>query len=204
MAAYKIVLALISLVLTLGGYSFYFRDIFRGRTHPHAFTWLVWGTLTAIAFSGQLTHGGGAGSWVTGATAAVSFVLFAIALTPRGERNITRADKASLAGAAFAGALWALTSNATLAVIVVSCIDFLGFVPTIRKSFAKPYEETLIHYVFGGIKFVPAICALGIYSAVTVLYPASLVVANLLFAAMLVVRRRMILPPAGWVRTAAA
>ena len=182
-------LALLSIALTLGGYTYYFRDILANRTHPHAFSWLVWGLLTTIAFIGQITHGGKAGAWVTLATALVSFVIFFIALTPKGEKRITTIDKLSLAGAALAAILWALTHNALTAIVLVTLIDFLGFVPTIRKSYSKPHEETLIHYVFAGVKFIPAIFALGHYSLITVLYPASLVAANLLFALMLVLRR---------------
>src|SRR5580698_5703228 len=44
----------------------YFRTIFSGKTKPHAFSWLVWGILTAIAFGGQIVGKGGAGAWVTG------------------------------------------------------------------------------------------------------------------------------------------
>ena len=39
-------------------------------------------------------------------------------------------------------------------------LDFLGFLPTIRKSYAKPYEETLITYMLSGLKFLLAIIAL--------------------------------------------
>lgn len=188
----KTLLALLSILMTLTGYAFYFKDIFANRTHPHAFSWLVWGLLTAIAFVGQITHGGKAGAWVTFVTAAVSFIIFFFALSPRGEKSITNTDKLSLVGAAIAAALWAITSNALIAIVLVTIIDFLGFLPTIRKSYNKPYEETLIHYIFAGLKFIPAIIALGNYSLITVLYPASLVAANLFFALMLVIRRSQV------------
>lgn len=68
--------------------------------------------------------------------------------------------------------------------------------PTIRKSYHKPHEETLVHYVLAGLKFVFAIFALDNYTLVTWLYPASLVAANLFFVFMLMVRRRK-LEPAG-------
>lgn len=190
---FKVSFALAAIMLTLTGYYFYFRDIFAHKTKPHAFSWLVWASLTAIAFFGQLSDEAGPGAWVTATTAAISFIIFAMAIK-RGEKNITRADKVNLAGALIALGLWFITSSPFLSVLLITLIDFLGFLPTIRKSYHKPHEETLIHYVLAGLKFVLAIIALDNYTLITWLYPASLVAANLLFVFMLVVRRRKLVP----------
>lgn len=181
--------------MALVSYYFYFRDIWAGRTKPHAFTWLIWTSLTAIGFAAQIADDGGPGAWVTGFTAAVSVLIFATSLF-RGERNITRSDWACLLGAGLAAVLWGVTDNALLAVILVSVIDALGFAPTFRKSFHRPHEETLITYELSGIKFVLALIALDNFTAVTAFYPASLVLMNGVFAAMLIIRRRQVAPDA--------
>ncbi len=184
----KIALGTIATLMALVAYAFYFRDILKGRTRPHAFTWLVWAALTAVAFAAQLDDGGGAGSWVTGFTAAASLAFFVLSLT-HGEKDISRSDWLCLVGAALAALLWAVTDNALLAVILVCVIDGLGFAPTIRKSYFKPTEETLITYLLSGLKFILALIALENFSAITALYPASLVLLNLGFVVMLVIRR---------------
>jgi fucose 4-O-acetylase-like acetyltransferase len=189
--SFKVFVAILSIILTLSGYSFYFRDIFAGKTKPHAYSWLVWALLTAIAFAGQLSAGGGPGTWVTGLTSAISFIIFGLAIQ-RGEKQIALSDKLNLAGAGVALLLWALTSNPLTSIILITIVDFLGFIPTIRKSYSKPGEETLIHYVFAGLKFILAIIALDHYSLTTWLYPASLVAGNLFFVPMLVIRRRQL------------
>lgn len=107
---FKIFVAGVSIVMTLTGYSFYFRDIFAGKTKPHAYSWLVWASLTAIAFAGRLSDNAGPGAWVTAVTAAISFVIFGLAIK-KGEHNITRSDKLNLLGAAFALVLWFFTSD---------------------------------------------------------------------------------------------
>ncbi len=188
---FKIIVAIISIILSLVGYSYYFRDIFAGKTKPHAYSWLVWSLLTAIACVGQLSQGGGPGAWVTSVTAVVSFVIFGLALT-KGEKVITLSDKLNLAGAFAALILLAFTNSPVFSIILITIIDFLGFIPTIRKSFNKPQEETLIHYVLAGLKFVLAIIALEKYSLTTWLYPASLVLGNLFFVPMLIIRRRQL------------
>lgn len=186
---YKVAIAVVSVVMTLVGYAYYFRDIFAGKTKPHAFSWLVWASLTAIAFAGQVSDNAGPGAWITGVTAFVSFIIFFLAII-KGEKDITRSDKLNLIGAAVALGLWFVTSTPLLSIILITIVDFLGFLPTIRKSYHKPHEETLITYLLSGLKFALAILALENYTVVTWLYPASLVVANLLFVAMLKVRRQ--------------
>ena len=190
---FKIAVASVSILMTLIGYFYYFRDIVAGKTKPHAYTWLVWASLTAIAFAGQLSDNGGPGAYVTGLTAAMSFIIFGLAIK-KGEKDITTSDRLSLIAAAFALALWFFTSNPLWSVILITIVDFLGFLPTIRKSYRKPHEETLIAYVFAGLKFILAIIALDHYSLVTWLYPASLVAANLFFVLMLLsLRKRLAL-----------
>lgn len=147
--------------------------------------------LTAIAFAGQISDGGGAGTWVTATTAATSFAVFGLAIK-KGEKNITRSDKLNLGAAGFALLLWFFTSDPLLSIILITIVDFLGFLPTIRKSYSKPHEETLIHYVLAGLKFVLGIAALENYTLVTWLYPASLVAANWFFIFFLVIRRRKV------------
>jgi hypothetical protein len=188
---FKIVLALIAIVMTVTGYFYYFKDIFAGKTKPHAFTWLVWAFLTAIAYVGQVSDNAGAGAWITLVTAIASFIICFLALK-KGEKDITRSDWISLLGAGFALLLWFLTSNPLYAIILITLIDFLGFLPTIRKSISKPFEETLITYLLSGLKFVIAIAAIDHYSLITTLYPASLVFANLLFVILLIVKRKQV------------
>jgi hypothetical protein len=188
---FKVFVAVISIVMTLVGYSYYFKDIFAGKTKPHAYSWLVWASLTAIAFGGQVSDNAGPGAWVTAVTAAVSFIIFGLALKI-GEKDITKSDKLNLAAAGIALLVWFFTKDPLLSVIIITIVDFLGFFPTIRKSYFRPYEETLIHYVLAGLKFVLAIIALENYTLVTWLYPASLVAANLFFVVMLIIRRKKI------------
>lgn len=185
----KVALGIIATIIAFVSYVPYFRDIIRGQTKPHAFSWLIWGLLTGIAFIGQLIDNAGPGSWVTGFTTIVCLFIFIFALQ-RGEKHITKSDQISLAGAIMAIGLWLVTSDPLLAIILITVIDALGFYPTFRKSFYKPDQETAITYTLSAVKFAIAILALETYTIITWLYPASLVVMNAGFVVMLLVRRR--------------
>ncbi len=186
----KTFLAVVATMVAIYSYIPYFRDIFKGKTKPHAFSWLVWFLLTAIAFVAQLSDGGGAGAYVTGFTAFVAFFIFMTAIF-RGEKNITKSDWACLIGAFAAMGLWAVTSQPLLTVILISIIDALGFLPTFRKSYYRPHQETMQTFMLSSVKYAIAIVALSNYSLVTILYPASLIVMNILFVGMLISRRKL-------------
>ncbi|HEY7908585.1 MAG TPA: hypothetical protein VIC60_06900, partial [Thermomicrobiales bacterium] len=80
-------------------------------------------------------------------------------------------------------------------VILITVIDNLGFVPTLRKSYYQPAEETVSTFALSGFKWVLGILALEHISVVTALFPAAIVVASWLFVVMLLVRRRQLAHP---------
>ena len=187
--AYKPTLALIAAVISVLSFIPYFRDILRGANKPHAFSWLVWSFLTAIGFAAQVVGGAGAGAWATGITAFFCFIITGLAFK-KGEKNITRGDWICLLAALAAIPLWLLTKGPLLSVILISIIDLIGFIPTIRKTLKKPHEETLSVYAISTVKFALAILALEHYSLVTWLYPTCLATQNAVFVGVIWVRRR--------------
>ena len=188
---YRGILGFAATAIALASYVPYFRDIFAQKTKPHAFTWLIWGVLTGIAFVGQIAGHAGPGAWVTGFTTFVCLAIAAIAAV-NGERNIARLDWVALAGAGLALVVWFLTRGPLLSVILITVIDNVGFIPTLRKSYYRPAEETMSTFVLSGLKWVLGIFALDHLSVTTALFPISIVVASWLFVVMLLVRRKQL------------
>jgi hypothetical protein len=176
--------------LGLFGYGFYVRGILQGKVKPHAFTWFVWGLLTAIAFVAQVAEGGGAGAWVTGVTALCSFGFAIVGLGASSRVFITQSDWIFFISALLTIPIWYLTGNPLWSVIIITITDAIAFVPTFRKAFFHPGTENGWTYALSGLKFVVSLFALESFTWTTALYPASLVVANLAFVGMLVWRRQ--------------
>ena len=107
-----------------------------------------------------------------------------------GRENIKTSDWLSLAGAGTGLVLWALTNNPFGAVALVAVIDALGFIPTFRKSFYKPYEETMSTFMVSTLKYAISLPALESFNPTTWLFPASLVLTNGSFVILLLIRRK--------------
>jgi uncharacterized protein with PQ loop repeat len=187
----KEIIGIIAVLLTFVGYIPYIRDILKGKTKPHVYTWFIWGLVTAIAFGLQISADAGPGAFTTLAAAIVCFVIFGFGLR-QGERNITPSDTVFLILSLIALVLWIFAKQPVLSVILVSSIDMLGFAPTIRKSWHRPYEETLISYEINTLRFSLALLALNQYTLVTALYPITWIIANGLFSIYLIIRRKSV------------
>ncbi len=180
----------LAIALGLFGYVFYVRGIVQGKVKPHAFTWFVWGLLTAIAFVAQVTGGGGAGAWVTGVTALCSFGFALVGLGASSRVYIAKSDWIFFVCALLAIPIWLLTGNALWSVVIITITDAVAFAPTFRKAFAHPETENGLTYALSGVKFVVSLFALQSFTWTTALYPASLILANLVFVSMLEWRKQ--------------
>lgn len=185
----KETLGWLSVIFTVIGTVPYYYFVFANKIKPHAFSWFIWGVLTAIGFAAQYTEGAGPGAWATGSASVACLSVAALALF-KGERHITVGDWASFVAALAAIPLWYVTSDPLGCVILVSAIDTIGYYPTFRKSYHKPHEELIFTHFMGTIKYVLGLLAMEQWSVTTWLYPAAISAANIVLIAMLVVRRR--------------
>lgn len=126
-------------------------------------------------------------------TTSFSAIYVTILSFKYGERTITKLDRLCLFGALSAIIPWLLMKDPLLSVLLVTFIDCVAYIPTIRKSWNKPDDEHLATYYLGIIKYSLSIYALVHISWVTAFYPIAIVLANLTLICVCVARRRYIL-----------
>ncbi len=172
----------------------YLRDIFRKRTQPHVYTWLIW-VITQGTATAAMWYGGG-GLAALGLTLGVLFVAFVFLLSFKyGTKNITRGDTITLI-AAFAGILvWWGLGEPVISVLMMSAIDALGYIPTFRKSYEEPWSETIASWGIFAVGNIFAFAALDAVNFLTVPYIATIGTANALLTIFLLVRRRNVPKP---------
>ncbi|HUD19248.1 MAG TPA: hypothetical protein VMR81_02325 [Patescibacteria group bacterium] len=191
MSLIKTGISIIGVILAFVAYIPYFRDTIQGKTTPHIYSWFIWGFLTSIVYALQVAAGAGVGSWVTLSVAVISFLIFFLGLK-NGKKDITKTDTVFFVLSLIALFLWWFAKQPVLSVILAVSIDMLGFIPTIRKSWNKPYSETLSLYEINSFRHLLSLFALQTYNIVTWLNPAVWILANGLFSLMLLLRRRRI------------
>lgn len=189
MITLKIFIGLIAGVV--GGLCFvpYFRDIFLHKTKPHIYTWLIWSLLQGTSVFIMLYGGAGIGvlPFVIGTILCGSIFILSFKY---GTKNITLFDTICLIGALFALTFYIFLHDPLVSIILVSLIDFIGFVPTFRKSYVEPKTETSSTYLISAISSILAIGALLNYSFITLLYPITLILTDMTCWSIIIFRRR--------------
>ncbi len=188
----KIILGAVAVVLALYSSYLYIRDIFRGNTKPHTYTWLIWSIVTWIAFFGQWVSGGGPGSWATGASAIVTTGTLLLSLKGNyGTKDITNFDKLCLVFALIAILPWLLADSVLWSVILASFIDVVGFFPTMRKTWYAPKSESFSSMLVDTAKHTLSIASLGNYSLVNWLYPAAVLLTKFIIVSEIIFLRKV-------------
>lgn len=190
---YKEILSATAIALTFFAFLPYIRSVARGDTKPHMFSWVIWGMTTCIVFFAQISDDGGAGAWPIGVSGLVTLYVAWLAYMRRADISITRADWVFLALAMSSLPIWYVTLNPLWAVIVLTITDLLGFGPTFRKAYIKPFEEKMAFFAIIACRNVIAIGALENYSPITVTFPLVITIACGALIIMVSIRRGVFL-----------
>ena len=204
----KLISGIISSAMSVVVFIPYYRDIFKKKTQPHMYSWLVWGTLQIVGTLAVLKGGGGYGSWWLAVGAIFCLGIFLLSFK-YGTKNIKPFDVYCLIACVFAFLLYVFITDPIYSVLLVVATDTIGFFPTFRKGYEEPHSETASLYLMSAPSIPPGrICrlmsaltnlvglvALQEYSITTALYTSVLLVTNSTMCTILFLRRRSIKSP---------
>lgn len=190
----KIIFSIIATIIGIIGFIPYLKDIFLKKTKPHAYTWLVWTITQGTAVAAMWYGGSGLGAMSLTITLLLVFGVFLISFK-YGTKNITKSDTFILIIALSAVIAWWLLNQPLISVIMVSIIDFLGYIPSFRKTYQEPWSETLSSWLIFAFSNIIAILAFREYSFLTMTYISTLTIANLMLFLVSFIRRFKIQRP---------
>jgi hypothetical protein len=164
---YKIIAAGIATTIGLSSSIPYLIDTIKGRTKPHAYTWLIWTITQGIAAVGVLQGGGGWSGIGMSIGAGMLAITFLLSLR-LGTRFITAFDTVLLCGAIAGLVTWYVTANTLYAVLIATAVDFLGYLPTLIKVYKHPGSETASTWGLWVVATALALIGLQEYNLLTV------------------------------------
>lgn len=190
----KPALGIIATLLTFVAYIPYYRDILRGKTHPHIYSWSLWCLLTVLIVALQIKDGAGPGVFVTIAAGLMCIGVVLLSFK-HGKKDITISDTVVLILTLVAIAFWLVADQPITSLILAIAADLLAFIPTIRKSWNKPYSETLSLFVTNTFRFILALLAVQNYTILTALWLFVWAIGNGLFSLLIILRRKQVPRP---------
>jgi hypothetical protein len=186
---YKTICGITASIIGTGCFIPYIRDIYKGKTQPHLYTWLIWTLLQVTGVTAMFYNGAGIGILAL-ATGSVLCAYTCILSIKHGTKNITLFDTICLVGAIGSIVVYIVMKDPLISIILISAIDFVGFLPTLRKAYAEPYSETVSMFAFFAFSGIFTMLALSSYTIVTALYPITLMVINVIATAVILFRRK--------------
>ena len=178
------IIGVITVILTIVMYVLYIKDTTSGKIKPHPFSWFLWLLITATIFLAQLSDGAGPGAWMNGAVTFFNVIVFSLSIK-NGIDVIKKIDLIVLGLAIISIILWLVTSTPLFSVILLTIALNLAFIPTLRKAYHQPFEESMHLFTFGFFRHGLTILAMDNLSIITTLSPAVLVLDNLIVAAFI-------------------
>ena len=183
-------LGIIGGILIAGSFLPYIKDIIKGKTKPHIYTWFIWSVTHTIA-AVAIFEGDG-GLFATISVASGGFISFIVLLLSfkHGTKNITLFDSITFAAAIVAIGIWWQLDHPDWAIIIITGVDILGFLPTFRKTWLEPRSESLLAWTMYAIGNGAAFLALTSHTISTSLYIIAMIIASAALIGTILYRKK--------------
>jgi hypothetical protein len=186
----KTTLAIIASLLAFVGNIPYLVDVIKQKVKPYPYTWFVWTIVSCVVFFGQLAKGAGVGAIPTAAAEIFTVIIFLFSLR-YGFKHVTRTDTIFLIIALLGIIPWIITKDPTVSVIIAVSIDFIGFMPTLRKTWQHPETETPLLYSMNVLRHILMLFSLQAYNIATTLHSIVMIITNFIMTTLIVIPRKL-------------
>src|SRR3989344_6543620 len=136
----KELVGIIAGILSFSAYFLYIFTTIFGKTKPNRATWWILTLIGLMIASSYYVGGARATIWVA-ATYVLGPFIIAILSLKYGEGKWEKLDKWCLIIALISIPIWYISKSAILVLAINIFLDFIGLVPTIKKSYLRPEGE---------------------------------------------------------------
>ncbi len=163
--------------LSFFAYILYYISIVQGRSRPNRATWIILTVVGVLIAASYYASGARNTMWVALAY-TVGPLIAAILAFKYGEGGTTRFDIYCLVGCAASVILWVLSENPVYTLVINIFIDFLGILPTLKKSFIDPLSEDGLAWSVTTFSNLLNIFAIELWVFSVAVYPVYMLIVN--------------------------
>jgi hypothetical protein len=187
------ILLLLALTSNVIAYIIYISILYKNKIKAHGLTYLVWAIILGLNFAIQIASGVGISSILLGLN-FFGCCIVCIILWRKNLIHYDRLDWICFCLAIIAVILWLSTKTPIYSVVLSCIIDFLAFIPSFRKSFRFPWDDSPIVYWTSGAEYLLSIPSYSSFSVINLLYPACLIILDFGYSIFIAVRRHQLKP----------
>jgi hypothetical protein len=183
---------ILSIVIATLSYIPYIAGILRGKIKPHPITWLSWAIITLVLALVYLTNGGGYATYTTLYMAAICVIVFTLSIKSHVKIAIKKVDIACFVISMIALIIWWLGVWAALSVILLTAAQVFGFIPSIRKAYHRPNDESSYTWAVNSFRYVLMAVIVEVFTLTTLLNSLFWALAYGGAAVFLLIRRKQL------------
>lgn len=175
--SFEEIIGVLAGVFSFVAFVLYYLAILRGETRPNRATWIILTIVGVLIASSYYASGARETMWI-----AISYVvgpLIAALLSLKyGEGGWNRFDLFCLAGCLVSVVFWWISEQPALTLAINIFIDFLGILPTLKKSYLDPLSEDKIAWSVTSLSNFLNIFAVGQWTFAIGFYPLYMLFVN--------------------------
>jgi hypothetical protein len=187
---FELFFSFLATTLTLYNFIPYLWSLIQNKNVPHYFSWIIWGSTTIVVSFAQFSDGAGVGSFPIAISGGFTLLVALISFVKRKKVIVRYVDWLFLILALSSIPVWYLSQDATIAILILTIVDLLGFGPSIVKAVYSPNEESPVFFGLFAIRNLFTILALENLSFVTLCFPASIGIACICMVILLLLRQK--------------
>ena len=164
-------------LLSFVAFPVYYISVINKKTIPNRATWFI---LTVVGFliaSSYYSVGAEETIWVAVSYIIGPLIIFILSIK-YGEGGWNRFDKSCLFLSGLSIILWFISGSALMTLMINIFIDFLGVLPTIKKSYIRPYTESFAQWLITFFASILNIIAIREWIFSIYIYPLYMLIFN--------------------------
>ncbi len=171
------IFGLVAGILSFLAFVLYYISIVRGTTIPNRATWLILTIVGVLVSLSYYSVGAIETMWVPICNVIGTAIAFLLSIK-YGESKWSTLDMVCISVSILSVIIWGLTKTAILVLLINIFIDFLGVLPTIKKSYLNPKSESYLPWLVTTISCVLNIFAIQDWRFSIFVYPIYMLVFN--------------------------
>ena len=178
-------------VLELAAASIYVVSILSGKTKPNRVTWWILALVSGMITVSYFASGARETIWLPAAY-TLAFTIFGVLSLFYGEgpATLSSLDRFSLIAALLSAVVWWLVRSPVPALFMNICTEFIGLIPTINKSYRRPWTESRASWIIATVASLLNVFAITQWTYTIAAYPLYIFSTNLVIVAFLLTRKK--------------
>jgi hypothetical protein len=162
----------------------YILTTLQGKTRPNRATWSIWLILSIVLSAIYYSSGEFNTIWLPVCGAIGQMIIVSLSIK-YGEGGFSRFDRLCILGVGISLLLWWQFSSPAIALLFNILIDFLGALPTIKKSYYEPETENILTWSLYLVASTLNLVAIENWSFELSVFPLYIFCVNVIIVALL-------------------